>query len=75
MGGTTTPTSKTFYDKTRQMDNDNQPIVVVGGGGSPQSRSSAPTGSSSNPVPTLNNGPSMASLTDYINRVSWSSVF
>ena len=76
MGGTTTSTSKTFYDKTRGMDHGNQSIVVMGGGGGTQSRSSTPpTGSSSNPVPQLNSGPSMASLTDYINRVSWSSVF
>ena len=76
MGGTTTPTSKTFYDKTRQMDHGNQPVIVMAGGGATQSRSTTPpTGSSSNPVPKLNSGPSMASLTDYINRVSWSSVF
>jgi hypothetical protein len=77
MSGTMTPNSQNFFEKTMEMAGSDNPIVVMMGGqmgGKGQggnSMASHPT----NPAPSLSNGPSMASLSDVINRVSWSSVF
>ena len=50
------------------------PVVVMMPGGGGQQKQSI-NNSSTAPTPQLSNGPSMASLTDVINRVSWSNVF
>ena len=56
-------------------------VVVInagggGGGGSTSQGNHVPTGSTSTAgTPSLPSGPSMAGLSDIINRVSWSNVF
>ena len=54
-------------------------VIVVnsgGGGGSTSQGNHVPTGSTSTAgTPSLPSGPSMAGLSDIINRVSWSNVF
>jgi putative chitinase len=52
-------------------------IIVINGGGGNQQASAPPQLPQSQGVapPMLPNGPSMAGLSDIINRVSWSSVF
>ena len=66
--------SQRFYDATNSTSPTN--IVVVNAGGGEQSRgaqvSAQPSGEG---PPKLSSGPSMAALSDIINRVSWSSVF
>jgi hypothetical protein len=52
-------------------------IIVINGGGGKQQATAPPQLPQSDGVapPMLPNGPSMAGLSDIINRVSWSSVF
>jgi len=76
MGGTQTSTSRSFFEKTNGMENGNSPVIIMGGNGHSQKRSLPPSvNSPTNPAPSLSSGPSMAAMHDYINRVSWSSVF
>ena len=76
MGGQGTDILTNFFDKTNNMDPPGMiaPIINMNNMNG-HSSSPVPSRSGSTPAPTLSDGPSMAALNDYINRVSWSSVF
>ena len=51
------------------------PVVIVAPGGGGAAAQQAPQSANTGGPPTLSDGPSMAALSDVINRVSWSNVF
>lgn len=76
MGSMITPTSQNFYEKTDNMDAPGGPMVIMTPAPQPMMQAQgASTDSAATQAPALSNGPSMTALSDYINRVSWSSVF
>lgn len=75
MGGRTTPTSQNFYEKTDSMEMSGGPTVIMMPSPPQQPSQPAMNDSASSSAPGLSNGPSMTAISDYINRVSWSSVF
>ena len=77
MMGMMTPNSQNFFEKTMEMAGSDNPIIVMMGGENSGGHKgmNATASHPNNPAPSLSHGPSMASLSDIINRVSWSSVF